>query len=125
MSILLGAFGGTRIPDPMSLSGSLSATGSTSTVTSTARTWTVPAGNDGVVQFQSVSETDITDFQYQQAGGGFVSISEGLEVDFNDAQSIELRITGAVVVGSSSATVTLRDKATGTTFGPYSVSRTS
>lgn len=125
MSIIMGAFGGARIPDPMSLSGSLSVNGSTSTVTSTARTWTVPAGNDGVVQFQSVSETDITDFQYQQNGGGFLSISEGLEVDFDDAQTIELRITGAVVVGSSSATVTLRDKATGTTFGPYSVARTS
>lgn len=125
MSIMLGAFGGTRIPDPMSLAGSLTTTGSTSAVTSVSRAWTVPAGNDGVVQFQSVSETDITDFQYQKNSDGFISISEGLEVDFNDTDTIQLRITGAVVIGSSSATVTLRDKATGTTFGPYSVSRTA
>jgi hypothetical protein len=123
MSILLGAFGGARIPDPMSITGSLSATGSTVAIAGTTRTWTVPASNSGVIRFQSVSTDGAGAVQYSKNGGAFTTVVSNDEVTFVNGDTIQMRTTGLSV--GQSGIATLYDVSGLATFGPYTWERTS
>lgn len=108
--------------DPMALSGSLSGTGSTSTVTGSTRTWTVPAGNTGQIEFENVSHDGSGDVEYEKNGGGFVVITNGSSVTFANGDTIRMRATG--LASSETALATLRDLSSNTVFGPYTWVRT-
>ena len=102
------------------ISGSLSASGAGTTVTSTTRTITVPAGNSGELQFASQLETGAVAFEYQKNGGAWTTAEpDGTSVTFADADTLAVRITGA---GSGeSIQFDLVDVFTGTTIGSYTL----
>lgn len=104
----------------MSLSGSLSATSlGASTVTSTTRTWTVPAGSSGVIRFESVTPPPAGVIQYSKNGGAFISFVTNDTVTFANGDTIAIRAT--LSGGGFTATATLRDLSSSATFGPYSL----
>ena len=105
---------------PMSLSGSLSATSlGASTVTSTTRTWTVPAGSSGVIRFESVTPPPSGVIQYSKNGGAFTSFVTNDTVTFVNGDTIAIRAT--LSGGGFTATAILRDLSSNTTFGSYSL----
>jgi hypothetical protein len=114
---------------PVSLSGGLSATGSSATITGNTRTWTVPAGHPGVIRFESVSTDGAGAVQYSKNGGAFTTVVSNDEVTFANGDTIAMQTTGLSVGQSGSAI--LRDKATGIPMkvgspsNPYTWSRTS
>ena len=103
---------------PMSLSGSLSATSlGASTVTSTTRTWTVPAGSSGVIRFESVTPPPSGVIQYSKNGGAFTSFVTNDTVTFANGDTIAISAT--LSGGGFTATAILRDLSSNTTFGSY------
>ena len=117
---------GPRRPSPITLSGSLSGTGSTSAIVGTSRTVTVPAGppaNSGVIRFNAVSTDGAGAVQYSKNGGAFTSLTTGNEVTFADTDTIQMRTTGLSV--GQSGTATLYCVSSATTIGTYTWERTS
>lgn len=110
--------------DPMSLSGSLSGTGSTVAIAGTSRTWTVPAENAGTIRFEGVTTDGAGAVEYSKNGGAFTAIVTNDEVTFANGDTLQMRTTGLISVGMS-GTATLRDLGSGTVFGPYTWTRTS
>ena len=104
-----------------SFSGALSASGTGSTtVTGTARTITVPAGNSGVVRFISVDES-VGDLEYKHNAGAFTGISEGTEITLANGDTLQTRGTSLAIEESVSAT--LIDVTTGATIQSVVMSR--
>ena len=85
--------------DPITLSGTLSATGSGTTVTSSTRTVTVPGGNSGQVRFNNVTN-DGSGQDYSKNGGAFTNFSEDSTVVFSNGDTIAIRATGMLVADS-------------------------
>lgn len=118
---MLGAFlavmGEVGIP-AMTLSGSLSATGSTSTITGTSQTMTVPATNPGSLGLGSLGGEGTLALNVNGAGfsAGPWTISDG--------QSIQARAIGLASVGNT-ATGNLVDQTTGQTVAVITIERTS
>lgn len=85
-----------------SFSGGLGTTGSANTITGTARTYTLGAGNSGQIKFANVSIAG-TAFQYSKNGGSFVGndITEGLTITLANTDTIQLRGTGMTPIGTS------------------------
>ncbi len=83
-------------PQPITLSGSLSATSTSGTVTSLTRTVTVPTGNSGVMRFENYRDTGtITTTRYSRNGGAFSTVTDGdVTVPFNDADTITVLTNG-------------------------------
>lgn len=103
---------------PMSISGTLSATSlGATTVTSTTRTWTVPAGSSGVIRFESVTPPSGGSILYSKNGGAFTSFVTNDTVTFANGDTIALRATSGA--SGFTATATLRDLSSNTTFGSY------
>lgn len=109
--------------NPCSLSGSLSASGATATVTGTSRTVTVPVGNSGVLVFANVDDSNPTGtLAYSQNAGAWTAITEGLEVTFANSDTLQIRATG--LTSPETCTFTLRDKYTATNIEAVSIART-
>ena len=108
--------------DPMALSGSLSGTGSTNAVAGSTRTWTVPVGNTGEIEFEDVGHSGAGDVEYSKNGGAFTAIITGSQVTFANGDTIRMRATG--LLSTESGTATLRDLSSNTVFGPYTWERT-
>lgn len=83
-------------PQPITLSGSLSATGTSGTVTSITRTVTVPAENSGVMRFENYRDTGtITTTRYSRNGGAFSTVTDGdVTVAFSDGDTITVLTNG-------------------------------
>lgn len=97
-----------RVPLPITFSGSFSATAGTSTVTSSTRTATVPAGNSGQITFASMTST-AGDQQYSKNGGGFVSFSQGDMITLADGDTLAIRATGCGSSGVGITSLTIAD----------------
>lgn len=105
---------------PITLSGSLSASGSTATVTGTARTVTVPTGNDGTIAFINIVSGGTGTLQYSKNGGAFTNI--GANVVFANGDTLQIRAT--TLTSLESDTVDLQDKRTGSIIQSVTISRT-
>lgn len=118
---MLGAFlavmGEVGIPS-MTLSGSLSATGSGLTATGTSRTMTVPATNPGSIGLDNLGGEGTLTLNVNGAG-----FSAG-PWTIGDGQSIQARGGGLVSVGNT-ATGNLVDQTTGRTIESIIIERTS
>lgn len=104
----------------ITLAGTLSATGSSSVITSTTRTVTVPAGNSGVIRFADMENIGGSE-------GGLIvrknsdapqNVSENPEITFADTDTITLSFAGAMNVGEG-AQVTLIDATNGSEIATY------
>lgn len=78
-----------------SFSGTLSAGGAPTTVTSSTRTITVPSGNTGEVKFQSFDMTGSVTIRYSKNGGAMTLLSEGATITFADTNTLALEISNA------------------------------
>lgn len=83
-------------PQPITLGGSLSATGTSGTVTSLTRTVTVPAGNSGVMRLENYRDTGtVTTTRYSRNGGAFSTITDSdMTVAFSDGDTITVLTNG-------------------------------
>lgn len=101
--------------------GSLSATATGSTtVTGTARTGNVPAGNSGELKFVSVNEA-AGNLEYSLNGGAFTSLAENTTITIAHGQTLRMRGTGLGVETGVSAT--LQDVTTGQTVASIAINR--
>lgn len=102
------------IVEAITLSGSLSASGSSATITGTARTVTVPVGNGGVLRFASLLVPDFTGVaQYKKNADAFATITSNLEVTFANGDTLQVR--GATMASGDVVGATIQDAATGYT----------
>ena len=117
LGAFMGAMGKLGIP-AMSLSGSLSATGSTTSITGTSRTMTVPALNPGSIGLDNLGGEGTLTLNVNSAGftAGPWTISDG--------QSIQARSGGLSSVGYT-ATGDLVDQTTGQIIASITIQRTS
>lgn len=107
-------------PAPCTLSGALSASGAGATVTGTARTLSVPAGNGGVLIFSSyVNNSGST--QYKKNAGAFTTFVDSTEVTFADTDTITIQ--GITMTAATSNTFNLVDKKTGRTIQAVTITR--
>lgn len=83
-------------------SGTLGASAGTTTITGTARTYTLGAGNSGQVKFANVSMGG-TAFQYSVNGGIFAGndITEGLTITLANTDTLAIRGTGMSPAGTA------------------------
>lgn len=112
--IFAGAAGSTAAVAAITFSGSLSATGAPTTVTSATRTATVPSGNSGTIEFVSCSEVGANAKAYSIDGAAFVGLNwDDLDsITLTNGQTLALRMSNA---GSGeSSQCTLRDLTTQT-----------
>ena len=107
----------------ISLSGSLSAEGSTATVTGTTRTVSVPVGNSGDIRFESVITDGGGNVQYSKNGGAFTTLASNDVVNFADTDTLQMRTTLLGVGQGGSAQV--RDVSNGGLITAVSINRTS
>jgi hypothetical protein len=114
---------GRTLASVCSLSGSLSATGSTATIVGTTRTWTVPVGNSGTITFNAVSTDGAGAVQYSKNGGAFTTITSGTNVTFANTDTLRMRTTSLNV--GEGGTATLYDIDAAQDIGTYTWVRTS
>ena len=76
-------------------SGTLSAGGAPTTVTSSTRTITVPSGNSGQVKFQSFDMTGLVTIKYSKNGGAMTTLAEDSTITFADTDTLALEISSA------------------------------
>lgn len=116
LGAFMGAMGKLGIP-AMSLSGSLSATGSTTSITGTSRTMTVPALNPGSIGLDNLGGEGTLTLNVNSAGftAGPWTISDG--------QSIQARSELSSV--GYTATGDLVDQTTGQIIASITIQRTS
>lgn len=109
------------VPGPVTFSGALSvsATGST-TVTGSARTVSVPSGNNGGVRFDVVTET-LGDLEYQVNADAFAAVSEDLEIFLVNLDTLRLRGTSLAI--NESITCNLIDQVTNSLIEAVTVAR--
>lgn len=112
---------------PITVDGDLSASGSTSTVTGTTRTVSVPAGNSGDIRFDALTIGNTGSMQYSKNGSAFTSgvITEDLIVNFADSDTVAIRSAG--LTSPETDTVVLINNDTGAaiaTYGTATISRT-
>lgn len=104
----------------ISFSGSFDASGSTSTVTGTTRTVTVPTGNSGVVGVtQQVAVVGGT-LQHSLNGGGFVTT--GATITFANGDTVQFRVTS--LPSADGNIVTLRDQTVSRDIVTFLIGRT-
>ena len=86
-------------------SGTLGASAATTTITGTARTYTLGAGNSGQVKFANVSVGG-TAFQYSINGGVFIGndVTEGLIITLANTDTLAIRGTGMTPAGTANQT---------------------
>lgn len=118
--MLLGALMGVFGLSACTFSGAFGATGSTTTITGTARTVTVPGGNSGVLNVaESVIGAGGT-LEHQINSGGW---SAAAVPALSNGQTLQFRMTG-LAIGDGS-TVSLTDATTGLPVTSFTLQRTS
>jgi hypothetical protein len=108
---------------PITLSGSLSASGSTVQITGTTRTVTVPSPNSGNIRFEAVFNEGAGAVQYSKNGAAFVALTSNDVVNFANAETLQMRATGLGVDQGGGAR--LVDVSSGRTIQNVSLDRTS
>lgn len=102
----------------ITLSGTLSTTASISTITSTARTVTVPAGNSGIIRFENLTAIgEGAALRARKNSDPYQLVYEGLEVTFIDTDTVTLSVVGAAV--GDGAQVLLIDATNGSEIATY------
>jgi len=107
-----------------SFSGVFTASGSTDTITSATRTYTLGAGNTGRVTFSGVINGGSGVMEYNLNGAGFPgnSITEGLTITLSNTQTLAARSTS--MASGNVSFFTLTDTDTGTVLENASLTRT-
>lgn len=103
---------------PMSFSGGFVVLGTSPRSTAT-RTVTVPAGNPGILRFDSVA-FDTTTFQYSKNSGTLTNVTNGDTITLANGDTLSFRATGSA---GNNAACSLFDVAASQTIG-FSVSIT-
>lgn len=103
------------------ITGELGATGATSTVTGTARTVTVPAGNSGVATVTEQAINSGGNLEHSINGGGFV-VPTGGTITFADSDTVQFRVTG--MASLDGIIVDLDDQSSGRPVVTFTISRT-
>lgn len=95
MPVVVNSYRLTESITPCSFSGTLSAGGAPTTVTSSTRTITVPSGNSGQVKFQSFDMTGLVTIKYSKNGGAMTTLAEDSTITFADTDTLALEISSA------------------------------
>jgi len=101
------------------LSGTLDATASSSTVNSSSRTVTVPAGNSGVIRFTDLQALgDGAILRMSRNGGAYETLFDGFEETFANGDTIMLSAIGASSPGDG-VQITLIDATNGSQIATH------
>lgn len=124
ISMMMGARrrGGGAGVSPCTISGSLSGSGSASTITGTLRDVGVPGGNSGNLRFQSIS-TPGSGIEFRDGAGLWNAISNGSIIGYADLETAQARALGMTTVGWV-ASFNVYDDDTGTLLQSVTLTRT-
>lgn len=121
MIVQSGRFAAGGGPSSITSSGDWSGFNTTSTVTATARTITVPGGSDGKVKLNCTASSCTQ--QYSINGGAFTTFTSGTIITMTNGQTLNFRITTS---GSGSqSTGTVDDNTTAVNVGHVDIENTT